>query len=104
MKLLTKANEAALPALYATENIPADEKVAVVKFFNPTGGQSWFGIEYDPQQRLFFGYVTGTGDDEFGYFSLDELAAVRGRFGLGIERDRSFPPTKISVIKNNAAM
>ena len=32
-------------------------------------------MTYDPDQRLFFGYVSLFGDhnDELGYFSLDEL-------------------------------
>lgn len=29
--------------------------------------------EYDPVKRIIFGYVTGLGDDEWGYASVDEL-------------------------------
>ncbi|MEN5407683.1 DUF2958 domain-containing protein, partial [Aliarcobacter butzleri] len=36
---------------------------------------------------------------ELGYFSLDELESVRGLFGLKVERDLSFKPTKLSKVK-----
>lgn len=29
--------------------------------------------EYDPAKRIIFGYVTGLGEDEWGYASVDEL-------------------------------
>ena len=32
-----------------------------------------------------FSYVTGLCEDEFGYASLEELANVQGKFGIGIE-------------------
>jgi hypothetical protein len=40
---------------------------------------------------LFFGLVSGF-DVELGYFSLSELASVRGPLGLLIERDLYFVP------------
>lgn len=46
----------------------------------------------------FFGLVDGH-EAELGYFSLSELSAVKGRFGLGIERDRHFPPTTIGELQ-----
>ena len=95
MKLLTKELEAKLPELYATEHIPVEEKQAVVKFFDPCGRGIWLGVEYDGQD-LFFGYVVsplGPDCDEWGYFSLAELAGVKNRFGLGLERDLHWNPT-----------
>lgn len=61
----------------------------VVKFFNPTGAGTWYATEYDPKEKIFFGYVSIFGDynDEWGYFSLEELENFKGAFGLGIERD-----------------
>jgi len=97
MKLLTKAIQAALPKLYTTEKTPAEEKVAVVKFFNPCGSGTWYGVEFDGTD-LFFGYVTGLGCDEWGYFSLSELASTKLRWGLSIERDLHFHPTKMSEL------
>jgi len=37
-------------------------------------------------------------NDEWGYFSLDELASYRGRFGLGIERDLHFGERRASEV------
>ena len=85
MKLLTKEIEKKLPALGATDS-KGDEAVAVVKFFDPCGSWTWYATEYDPETRTFFGLVDGF-EEELGYFSLDELASVKNRFGLGIERD-----------------
>lgn len=86
-KLLTKDIEKKLPALRSQDGkAPAQVRV-VVKFFNPYGAGTWYATEYDPKERLFFGYAR-ISDGELGYFSLDELESVRvPPFGLGIERD-----------------
>ena len=98
--MLTKEIERKLPKLYGTEKIPLRDKVAQVKYFVPWGSWSWYGIEYDPSERLFYGYVDGD-YPEYGYFSLDELESVKGPFGLKIERDYHFAPTKMSEIEKN---
>lgn len=98
MKLLTKELLKKLPALYATEYVGFDDKVAVVKFFNPVGRGTWYAVEYDPVEKLFFGYVSLYGDpscDEWGYFSLEELEGIRLPFGMRIERDLHFKPTSV---------
>lgn len=61
------------------------DAICVVKFFDPTGGWTWFATELD-QEDIFFGLVDGF-ELEWGYFSLSELQGVKGRLGLGIERD-----------------
>lgn len=97
MLLLTKANRAALPPLYAQDGSGMDA-VAHVKFFS--GAWTWYATEYDGTDT-FFGYVeSGHGPtfDELGYFSLSELLKVRGQFGLGVERDRWFAPAKLSEV------
>ena len=97
MQLLTKELRAKLPKLYETEDIPVEEKTAVVKFFSPDGSWTWYGVEFDGKD-LFFGLVDGF-EKEWGYFSLKELQSVRGSLGLPIERDLYFKPTKIKDIK-----
>lgn len=74
--------------------------IVVAKFFNPTGAGTWFATEYDPEERIFFGYVSIFGDynDEWGYFSLDELESYRGRFGLGIEREIHWTPKRAKEV------
>ena len=87
-KILTKAIEKKLPALYSQEAKPANETRIYLKLFNPYGVGRWYATEYDPASGLCFGYVTGLGHDELGSFSLDELKALRvPPFGLPIERD-----------------
>ena len=101
MKLLTKEILNRLPKLYSGEDIPLEDKVVQVKFFNPVGAGTWYGVEYDPKTKIFFGYVSIFGDynDEWGDFSLTELENYRGKFGLGIERDMSFTPEKFKDTK-----
>ncbi len=92
MKLLTKAIERKLPTLYATEGKHTTEKKAIVKFFTPDSSWTWYAVEGSRQEdgdMLFFGLVDGH-EKEWGYFSLNELAASRGPMGLPIERDRYF--------------
>lgn len=96
MKLMTNEIVDKMPNLYDTEGIEAKNKVAQVKFFNPFGSGTWFGIEYDPDDRLFFGYVDLGYGGEWGYFSLNELEDI----GF-IERDLYFQPTKMGTILQN---
>lgn len=77
------------------------DPLVICKFFNPTGAGSWYAISYDPVDKVFFGYVSIFRDhnDELGSFSLKEISEFREHFGLGIERDLFFKPTKLSEIK-----
>jgi len=74
------------------------DPIVVAKYFNPVGAGYWYATEYNPAERVFFGYVSLFGDynDEWGYFSLDELESIKGQFGLGIERDLYTPEQRIS--------
>jgi len=98
MMLLTKANRKALKPLYATDG-DADA-LFTVKFF--TGSATWFAKEFDGVDT-FFGYVDlGMGCAELGYFSLSELQAVRGTFGLPVERDRYYTPQTLSELQSDS--
>ena len=72
----------------------------IVKFFDPTGSWTWYATEYDPENKIFMGYVAGF-ENEFGSFSLTELESVKGRFGLGIERDMYFENKKVRDIPHH---
>lgn len=87
MKLLTKELEERFAQVGRQEEV--EDPIVVARFFNPTGGQTWYALEYNPEDNCFFGYVSLFNDynNELGYFSLDELESIRGQFGLGIERD-----------------
>ena len=98
MKLMTKALEQRFARVGSQENVK--DPLIIAKFFNPTGAGTWYATEYDPKDRIFFGYASIFGDwnDEWGYFSLDELESYQGKFGLGIERDLYFneqPASKV---------
>ena len=93
MQLLTKEIIKNLPAMRETEG-QGKEAIAQVKFFTPDSNWTWYGVEYDADQRLFYGLVEGFAK-ELGYFSLDELEEIKGPFGLKVERDRSFAPTPL---------
>ena len=100
MKLLTKT----LEKRFVQVGSQSEEKdpLIIAKFFNPTGAGTWYATEYDPDRRVFFGYVSIFGDwnDEWGSFSLDELKSYRGPFGLGIERDLHFGEKRASQVIN----
>ncbi len=98
MKLLTKANLKDLPAIGSTEGKGWDA-LATVKFFTPDSNWTWYAVEYDADEKLFYGLVDGF-DMELGYFSLTELENSRGPLGLPIERDLHFDPAPLSEIKN----
>lgn len=68
----------------------------VVKLFNPCGEATWLLTEIDPDDgTVAWGLCDlGMGFPEFGTVSLAELAAWRGRLGIGIERDLNFKPAQ----------
>ena len=68
--------------------------MATLKFFTPDASWTWYAVEYDPVDKLFFGLVCGF-EKELGYFSLDELKSIRGLLGLRIERDIFFTPVPL---------
>jgi len=100
MKLMTKELEARFKEVGSQEDIK--DPLIIAKYFNPSGAGTWYATEYNPEKRLFFGYVSIFGDlnDEWGYFSLDELGNFKSQFGLGIERDLYFGEKRASEVIN----
>ncbi|MFC1959366.1 DUF2958 domain-containing protein [Chloroflexota bacterium] len=96
MELLPDDIRQQLPELYTNEELGLDAP-AVVKFFTPDAGWTWYASEFDGND-LFFGLVSGL-EVELGYFSLSELREVRGPWGLPIERDLYFKPQSLSDLK-----
>ncbi len=106
MKLLTKELLEKFKKQGDTSNKNADEIGIIAKFFNPTGVGTWFVAEYDPVDRIFFGYAN-LGDPEMaelGSFSLNELQQFKGRFGLGIERDLFFKNKTLKEVMDARGM
>ena len=93
--LLDPESREKLPALYSGENLGL-MAVAIVKFFSPDSGWTWYASEFDGEDT-FFGLVDGY-EIESGYFSLSELESVRGPLGLPIERDLDFVPQTLKEL------
>ena len=98
MRLMTKELEKRFSKVGSQENVK--DPLVIAKFFNPQGAGTWYATEYDPKDKMFFGYVSIFGDwnDEWGYFSLAELESYVGQLGLGIERDLYWKETKASTV------
>ncbi|MBV9084614.1 MAG: DUF2958 domain-containing protein [Acidobacteriaceae bacterium] len=68
----------------------------VVKLFTPDAGFTWLLSEIDPENSdIAFGLCDlGIGCPEVGYVSLSEIACLRGKSGLPVERDCYFKSDK----------
>ena len=104
--LLSKAQLRKLPAIGATEQVDADDKVFLAKVFAPEGRFTFYIAEgelRDDGDWLLFGWVVSPLDpayDEWGYSSLSELASVRTpRFRLKMERDKWFDPQTFRAMR-----
>ncbi len=90
-RLITSAQRAQLLANGArTAAGQAADPYPVVKLF--TANATWLLAELDPEDpnRAFGLCDLGFGEPELGYVLLSDIAAVRGRLGLRVERDRAF--------------
>ncbi|MAD42357.1 MAG: hypothetical protein CL623_08195 [Arcobacter sp.] len=97
MKLLNKELLEKLPNLYDTEEIK--NPVCHVKLFTPDSSWTWYIIEISKEnENTCYGYIQGL-ENELGYFNLSELESLKGPLGLEVERDLSFKPIKLSIIK-----
>ena len=68
----------------------------VVKLFTPDAACTWLLTEIDPENPdIAFGLCDlGMGYPEIGSVSLAEIAALRGKLGLPVERDLHFEAAK----------
>jgi hypothetical protein len=98
MKIVTEEFEELFKdyPLYSQEH--ESDPLVVAKLFDPCGSATWFLLEYDPVERIAFGYVTGMTADEYGYTSLIELESIERPFGLTIERDLYFVQRRLSAL------
>ena len=91
MKLITKE---IMGKLKSNPRDNADNK-PWLKLFNPAGSGTWLISEIDDNNDTMFGLCDlGHGSPELGYVSLKELESLKLPFGLKIERDMYFEPTK----------
>lgn len=98
-RLLPPSVAATLPPLRSTEG---RDPLVLVKFFDPCGRWTLYVTEFDPVDRLLFGYCRsplGPDCDEYGYSSLDEIEETKNRLGLGMERDLHWTPCPLSKVR-----
>ena len=96
MKLVTKELRKQFPPIYANEEKDPTQIRIVAKFFTPWTNWTWYATEFDGEDT-FFGLVDGQ-ERELGYFSLRELEALKGPFGLKIERDLYYGPHMLAEV------
>jgi hypothetical protein len=94
--LLSKEMLVNIPKLYETEDIK--DPWCHIKLFTPDSNFTWYIIEVSIDENICYGYVKGL-ENELGYFTLDEIADIRGSLGLGVEIDSTFKPKRLSEIK-----
>ena len=88
-----------IPDLYETER--SLNPVCQIKLFTPDAQWTWYIIEISKEDKsTCYGYVVGF-ESELGYFSLKELETIKGNLGLKVERDLSFKPTALAIIRKN---
>ena len=89
MKLITKKHR---ERLLRNGRNPDRDHPPALKLFDPTGAATWLISELDPEDPDIAHCLAdlGMGYPELGTVRISELQAFRGRFGLGIERDRNF--------------
>jgi hypothetical protein len=88
-----------LPPLYSNKDLGL-MAMAVVKYFHPLSNWTWYASEFDPEDEIFFGLVSGFAV-ELGLFSLAELEEIgKEDKTLPIERDLYFTPTTLKELKD----
>jgi len=78
----------------------------VVKLFMPGMAMTWLLTELDPEDTdIAFGLCDlGMDCPELGSVRISEIASVRGKLGLPVERDLYFEPDKaLSVYADEAS-
>ena len=90
--LIPAADRAKLLANGRRSHLADYDPAPVVKLFTPDADATWLIYDIDPTDpdRAYALCDLGLGFPEMGPISLAEIAAIRGRFRLPVERDRHF--------------
>lgn len=93
-----------IPALYATEDVPLDQKLVFAHYYVRGGTGDWFVMELDRSdstQALAFGWGEIT-NGELGYFDLIALESLRierpGASPVIVVRDTDWTPRPWSEV------
>ena len=95
MELIPQDLLKTIPKLYETEE--QNNPIVYIKLF--LDSWTWYITELSIDGDIGFAYVVSPFGAELGYFSLEEIKEIRGSLGLGVERDLSFKPVKLSSVK-----
>ena len=98
MELIPQEIKELIPKLYETEE--QTDSIAHIKLF--LDGWTWYITEFSIDKNICFGYVISPFGAELGYFSLEEIKSIQGSLKIGVERDLSFKPTRLSIIKKTS--
>lgn len=88
----------AAPDLYATEDVPAEEKIVHEHYF--VGGCDWWIMETDKETGDAFGFTVMNGnvaDGELGYVHLPELEDLQSGIVI-VERDLDWTPAPFGTV------
>jgi hypothetical protein len=111
MKLLTThireqlLRNGRIQASLAEEGRQYADFLPIVKLFTPDANCTWLLTELDPEETdIARGLCDlGMGCPELGSVRISELEAVRGAFGLPVERDLHFVPMHTLSVYAKAA-
>ena len=84
-----------LPPLDSTDSTPFAEKTIVARIFALGSAATWLIAEYDPEEKVAFGYADlfgGGQDAEWGYVSIAELESLKFMGIPRVEVDAHFTP------------
>jgi len=86
-----------LPPLDSTDSTPFAEKTIVARIFALGSAATWLIAEYDPEEKVAFGYADlfgqgSSGGAEWGYVSIAELEELRFLGIPRVEVDAHFTP------------
>jgi len=83
-----------IPNLYEQQGL--DEIVAYAKYTVPLSDWRWYIFEYSKLQKLFYGYIEP--EQEYRYFTIDELVKTAYDYDIEIFLDSGFKPKTIGEI------
>lgn len=83
------------------KNTPPEDRVIYLHFF--LDGCHWYMAKYDPETRLFFGYIVPHSDyrnARWDYFSFDKLCRMKGKIHSRVVRNIDWKPIRAIEVGN----
>ena len=85
-----------IPKLYEQQD--SDEMIAIAQYFVPLSDWKWIILEYSNLQKLFYGYIEP--ENEYRYFTSDELLQTAYDYDIEIILDTNFIPKPLKELHN----